>query len=242
MYYINPKTVGSWKLWQDYWVPSSLDTTCPSCCRAVSLEVNPQSVDSGLESIGILGRCPRCNFTSKVWIVGIRPKYSSQGCEEIWTLPEPTTREVAISADVLPFVIFDAYKEAIECFNAGFWRATVTECSRALESIAQDLFLSSEEHHKLKHLSEATLKPKEAAITALFQPLLQLSRVIHLRRTTGLHLNLKCEADREIAQEILEVTEYLLKYFYELSLKADSLESKIKKLRDAGVTEEGMYS
>lgn len=154
-------------------------------------------------------------------------------------LPKPSIHEISIPSDKLPSEIFDAYEEAVKCFNAGFWRATVTECGRALEGVTQDKFSTKEERQQLKLLSEKK-KPEdnEGVKSILFAPILELSSAIRLGRLTGAHFNIKGKADREVAEQVLNLTEYLIRYFYVLSSDATELETKINALGDKGLSED----
>jgi hypothetical protein len=138
----------------------------------------------------------------------------------------------------LPFEIFDAYEEAVGCFNDSRWRATVTEGGRALEGITQDKFTTQEQRKQLKDLSGKKLVPDEDVQRILFNPILELSSAIRLGRLTGAHFNLKGKADREVAEKVLDLTEYLIRYFYILSIAATELEVKINTLGDKGLSED----
>jgi hypothetical protein len=241
MHYIDPATVPHWKEWQEYWIPSSLDTLCPHCNKPVALEVTPSAVDHQLQSLGILGRCPRCSNISKIWLAGIRNRDTNPGCEQIWMLPKPTIREIAIQADVLPFPVFDAYREAVGCFNAGFWRAAVTECGRAIEGITQYKLLTDEERQKIGLWSEKHSRSEEwesVVGSALFKPILLLSKAIRLGRITGPHFNFKGETDKKVAEEVLDLTEYIIRYFYILPLQVMNLESTMNELGDTDSKQE----
>lgn len=65
-----------------------------------------------------------------------------------------------------------------------------------------------------------------------------LSSAIRLGRLTGAHFNIKGKADREVAEQVLNLTEYLIRYFYVLSSDATELETKINALGDKGLSED----
>lgn len=186
------------------------------------------------------GQCVRCEKESKVWIIGVRQRSQEQGCEVVWVFPQPPiARQLKVKSDGIPPGIFNAYKEAVNCFNAGFWRATVTECGRALEGITRDKFPKSSKRKSLNTALQGL--ETDLGVTgydALFKPILQLGNAVRLGRNTSAHFDVEKDPDRVIAEEILDLAEYLLKYFYVLPLKAIDLEARIKALGSTGSDEE----
>ncbi len=238
---IAPKTVPGWKLEGTNWVPSSIDIICPFCNRPSNLVTHSYIFHPQSLTMVMMGRCVRCSRESKLWAIGVKSQKSNDGstCDEVWMLPKPSIREISIPSDKLPSEIFDAYEEAVNCYNASFWRATVTECGRALEGVTLDKFSTKEDRQQLKSLSE-NKKPEdnEGVKSILFAPILELSSAIRLGRLTGAHFNIKGKADREVAEQVLDLTEYLIRYFYILSSNASELEAKIKALGDKGLSED----
>ncbi len=72
----------------------------------------------------------------------------------------------------------------------------------------------------------------------MFEPIIKLSSSIRLGRLTGAHFNIKGKANEEVAEQVLSLTEYLIKYFYILPGNALKLEEKINALGDTGLTED----
>lgn len=223
---IDPKRVAAWHLEGELWVPKSVDTVCPFCNHPSNLVTDSYSHHRANNTMGMLGRCVRCSQQSNLWAVGLKTRQQAPNwCKQIWMLPKPSAREIVVSAESLPTGIFNAYKEAVGCFNAGFWRATVTECNRALEGITQDKF-EKEERKNLQLSPENRDLPQ----FKLFEPILKLAKVVRLLRQYSAHYHATKEPDREAAEEVLDLTEYLIKYFYVLPLKTDTLEAKINEL------------
>lgn len=235
MHYINPGTVRRWINWSDFFVPSAVNTVCPHCKKASSLTIEPLAEPDQHKAIISNGYCVLCNERSKIWIIGASRKGSREGCKEIWMLPKPPgTREISISeGGNLPGGIFNAYKEAVGCFNSGFWRPTVTECNRALEGITQDKF----EKEERKNL-QITPELKQLKQYKLFEPILELASAIRLVRYYSAHFHPTKEPDREAATEVLDLTEYLIRYFYVLPFKITELENKFNEIGGPELTKE----
>ncbi len=234
MQLVAPDRVPEWNLEGDLWVPKSVDAVCPFCNHPSNLVTGHYGFHAPTTTMGMLGRCVRCSQQSKVWAVGVKTRQQSPHlCEQIWVLPKPLTREIAVPAESLPAGIFNAYKEAVNCFNAGFWRATVTECNRTLEGVTQDKF----EKEERKNL-QFSLELKELPQFKLFEPILKLAKVVRLVRQYSAHYHATKEPDREAAAEVLDLTEYLIKYFYVLPSKTDALEAKINELDGAEQAEQ----
>jgi hypothetical protein len=122
MHQIDPNRIPGWQLEGDIWVPSSVDTICPFCNHHSNLVTHSYSYHPHTRTVVMMGRCVRCGGQPKIWAIGVKTKGQQSGseCEEIWTLPKPSIRKISIPSDKLPPEIFDAYEEAVGCFNASF--------------------------------------------------------------------------------------------------------------------------
>lgn len=247
MHFIDPKTVPGWNGEKTgYWIPNCVDSVCgnPECCRTISFVPEPTGWDfEKAKTIITVATCSGCQQQSEFILIDIKKGDQPEGCGAIWQNPAPTElRETLTDKESVPYDIFDAYEEAIGCFNDRRWRAVVTECGRALEGITHNKFSTEEQRKQLGEISnlkaaslDQALSKKEpdlAGIVAftLFEPLLDLTKAIRLGRLTGAHFNLKRKADLEIAEEVLSLTEYLIEYFYGLPSRATKLKEKVNEL------------
>lgn len=219
-------------------VPGAVDAVCGFCNFHVALTCDSYVHDSNTKSVCMKGVCRRCGKVSTILLAGCKAWTShQQGAKagEFWILPRPALRELVIDRSSVPEDIFEAYEEAVGNFNDGRWRGVVTECGRALEGVTQDKFQSKEERKILQQISSNT-KDKEPVKTILFSPILKLSSAIRLGRLTGAHFNIKGKANQEVASKVLDMTEYLIRYFYELTRDAEALEKMIESISSAQVT------
>jgi len=222
-------------------VPNEIDAICGFCNFHVALTCDTYNPDPNTQTVCMKGACRRCEKVSTVLMTGLkswRGFQDGQQPDEFWILPKPIFREVLVRKDSVPDDdVFEAYEEAIKLFNGGFWRASVTECGRALEGVTKDKFPTDEDRKKLGKISSN--KDKEDPLRAiLFSPILELSSAIRLGRMTGAHFKIKGTANREVASLVLDMTEYLMRYFYELSEDSKSLEAMIEAMGDVKAVEE----
>ena len=230
MHYIDPKTVYSWRATQKgkFRVPDSCNSKCPKCSQITALKIDTEEYSAQTLTFNCRGHSTCCNTPVFIWVV--EPNVEGT-CKEIWTLPMPKGNwELSIAEDKLPFKLYDAYKEAVEVYNLGRWRAVVTECGRALEGITHDQFPEETERQILKQLGEGEFPDKLPS--RLFEPIIELTKAIRLGRRTGAHFDLTCPADEEIAREVLELTEYCLRYFYVLEDQSEKLANKIHEMTE----------
>jgi len=231
MHFIDPKTVRqeAWVNWGEYWHPKSVSSTCPHCGGFGIFALKPINKDAVTMSVDFHSDCPSCYRLVSFFAIGCArvDKNEAPKCESLWMHPKPPEkRKILIDEKLLKFEIFDAYQEAVECFNDQRWRATVTECRRALEGISENLF-SEKERKLLKPIGEG--KHETIIPNTLYSPILELTKAIRLGGLSGAHFNLQRPADEEIASKVLDMTEYLLKYFYELPSSVKQLKEIIEK-------------
>ncbi|MDX2231512.1 MAG: hypothetical protein NW220_17885 [Leptolyngbyaceae cyanobacterium bins.349] len=150
--------VRRWIVWNNYWLPACVDTVCPYCNHVTTLAAEEPVLSASTESIIMVGRCVRCGQNPKIWVTQLRMNNQAEGGSVLVFPSPPARREIAISEDVLPARIFNAYKEAVNCFNGGHWRATVTECGRALEAVTKDKF--PKQGHNLGNVSDVLFEVK----------------------------------------------------------------------------------
>ena len=143
----------------------------------------------------------------------------------------PKPKEMVFSeSDGIPTRIFNSYKSAIESFNSNNWRATVTECGRVIEGIVK-----TSANVGNGNLSDIFAKlnkslKENADHRQLLQPMTKLREAFRLGRNTSAHFDLEKEVDKATSQKILELTEFLMMYFYTLATKAEEAEKSIKEL------------
>lgn len=229
MHKIDIKKVWKWKVIPnhkpDIAVPESFPSLCAHCDTLVSLTVDEYKYNPITSTIDCRCHCAFCNQRADVWIT--KPTNRHPYCAEIWTLPIPRSRKLStINADLVPEEIYDAYEASIDAFNVGLWRSVVTECGRALEAITKDKFPEEEDRKKLSDLAQNKLN--HPLPSQLFEPILELTKTIRLGRLTGAHFGIKVKTDRDIADKVFNLTEYVINYFYVLSDSCDYLENKIK--------------
>lgn len=251
MHFIDPRTV----LKRDWvmhggtkrWIPVRISSICgwSDCARKIQLfSVKPQYVDQ--RSACLESECGDCRKSSKFYAIGLSNHQTLPWCESVWQHPIPEFKALSISSGSLLFEIFDAYEEAVGCFNDGRWRAVVTECGRALEGITQDKFVTKEQREALAAIAQSgeldvssnASEFRQQVAGILFGPLLDLTKVIRLGRLTGAHFNLKRKADQEIAREVLDLTEYVIQYFYTLQPRAEALRVKIDEMEISNASSE----
>ena len=221
-------------------VPEEIDAICGFCNFHVALTCDSYTPDGQTRTVCMQGVCRRCREASMILMTGYKDWSQYQRGErpdEFWILPKPSLRQIKIRKESLPEDIFDAYEEAINCFNGSHWRATVTECGRALEGVTLDKFPSLEDRKTLKKIS-SNKTAGDTVKETLFLPILDLTSAIRLGRMTGAHFNIKGKADKEVADRVLDMTEYMIKYFYELPEDAQALEETIGNLGDKGLISE----
>lgn len=234
MHFIDPETIKPerWVEISGYFLPKAITAICPHCHIPTGFLLESTVFTQVTEvAANIKSLCPLCGKPVDFFAVGciqVTKTFSpTKRCKSIWMLPEPPEkRKILIDEKLVNADIFGAYEESINLFNAMFWRGSVTECGRALEGISQDLF-TTKELETINKLGKDTNIDSNIP-KALFLPIINLTLAIRTGRTSGAHLNYTKTADMEIASKMLDLTEYALRYFYEMPLALETIKSLIK--------------
>lgn len=136
----------------------------------------------------------------------------------------------------IPTKVYSYYKEAVNCFNSGCWRATVSQCSFSLKKIAEKEIPEQESEDGLYYaLYNLQSGLKIINYLSLLEPILLLCNSLRLGKNPSNCFDLEKEPDREAAEKILYLTEYLIQYLYVLPYKVGDLESVIESLGGKGL-------
>lgn len=245
MHFIDPKTVPGWNAKKTgYWIPNCIDSVCgnPECCRAISFV--PEFTGHDFEkakAIITVATCSGCQQQSEFILTGIKKSNQPEGCGGIWQNPAPKLKTLIV--DTLPIQrIFLAYKNAIEAFNKGMWSLSIGACGRVVEGIAKTTFPKAKETRqigKLFNKLRTELKTIDE-FRQLLDPLLGLGEALRIGRNEGDHFDLEVEPDRELANKVIDLTEFLIQYVYLIADEADEINKLIAKLKPNDTEEENL--
>lgn len=229
---IDPSSIPSWKSEGGLWVPSCVDTICPFCHKPTTLDTELYCYESHTNTMGMFGRCTRCQGKAKIWAIEVQKQTGPKTCQEIWMLPKPSVREPITLTAGTPHRISKAYQEAVVAFNNGLYPLAVTSCGKVIEGIAKNTFPGGEGKKQIGQLFRSLEDSLEdnADYKDLLQPFLDVGRTFRLGRNIGAHFDLEKDADRDVAQDLLELTEFFLRYIYVISYEAAETNNKIEAL------------
>ena len=237
MHFIDPKTVDQWlKSSSAYWTPTSVSSICPFCDALTTFSLVAGATDQSNQAMDLHGICPKCKKGVSFFAIGCercdRDENPDLKCASLWMHPIPQKkREVNSSFEILPSRVFSAYKASIQCFNSSIWTSTVTECGRILEGIAIDKIPNWNSNKTLdRSLKDLKENLSDTGYLELFDPILELANALRLGRNKSAHFDFEKEPDREVATEILDLTERLMDYFYVIPTKSQDLNTKIQAL------------
>ena len=122
-----------------------------------------------------------------------------------------------------------AYKSAINVFNVGEWNATATQTRVTLEGIVHDL-LPEDEYNPRMPLGQHLRKLAETKTDDLVSPLLTLSNTLREGGNIGAHFDLERTTDKEMAEAMLDLIDYLIEYIYALPNRIEELNVRMQQL------------
>ena len=240
MHFIDPKTIPAdkWIRNQHGFCPDAIKTKCPYCSQQVFLRVVVtvnQSFIPEIQSLGLKGICPSCDREKsiQVFFIEISKEQENPYCKEIWINPDPKVRSLII--DELPNkVVFNSYKLAIEAFNNGMWSLAVFACERSVERIWKTTFSKSEFPTdmggllgKLRSELEQTPDFKE-----FLAPFLNAGEALRVGRDPDELFELEVEPDRNLAERVLDLTEFLIKSAYLIAGETSEVSRLMSELQE----------
>jgi|GEM_PF-891932 len=227
MYSLDAAAVKRWIAVQDHWFPGAISTTCPTCANLVIFSSEQHAYDIERDTIAASATCPSCDETIALW--GIHPNpagsTSDKGCARIVMYPEPPHRTAIAGTNLVPDRVQNAYRDALKAYNAGIWSATNVSCRVTLEGIVQNLLGGPKGRGTLeKHIQQL------ATTVDLSQPLITLANMVRSGGNIGAHFDEQKEADRDTAEAMVDLIEYLLEYVYTLPGMVTQLDQRIAAL------------
>jgi uncharacterized protein YecA (UPF0149 family) len=164
-------------------------------------------------------RCVRCRNYVSIW--------SIEEGSELYMRPAPVAREPIEGAEAMPTAVRQAYQDTIDVFNAGVWSATATQTRRTLEGIVHHLL---PEELRKGSLAQQLRKLSESESVNLAQPLITLSESLRESGNIGAHFDLTRTTDRDTAQAMLDLIDYLIEYIYTLPEMIEELNRRVQQL------------
>lgn len=91
---LNLTTIAKWITDKYYWLPASIDISCPHCTKLANFKLaNTQHLSSYLNTAGSTAVCPNCNEIIYIWIIKPYSKDLPQGCSAVLIYPSTQTSE-----------------------------------------------------------------------------------------------------------------------------------------------------
>ncbi|ANV92015.1 hypothetical protein [Picosynechococcus sp. PCC 8807] len=231
---------------EDYAVPSSIDCRCGYCgVQGALICEDAVTFNNPTQTITLKARCTRdkCQKTSTVVIIDAlmwRDHSKGKRSKEFWVLPKPKERPQVFTEDQIDNRrIFKAYQEAVQSFNENRPSLVISACGRIVEAIGKLKFPDGQSANnigKLYRNLKNELKDKPEFNTVL-DPFLQLGNALRIGRNPASHFDLETDPDINLAEKVLDLTEFLVKYIYVIPQEADNVNELIEKC-GPGDTEE----
>lgn len=199
--------------------PATLDTVCPHCGRQVNFLTENQNPDPNINAVSLTARCTRCSNNVYVW--------SIDNGSELYMRPAPVARQPVRGADMMPTAVQRAYQSTINVFNTGEWNATATQTRVTLEGIVHHLL---PEEERKGPLAQQLRRLAETKTEDLARPLIVLSDALREGGNIGAHFDLTRTTDRDTADAMLDLMDYLIEYIYTLPEMIEELNRRVKQL------------
>ena len=225
-----------------YMIPASLDCICGFCNTLANLQTSAYSQQPEIQSLSMKGRCTRCQKESIVYL--IKPnKFNEHNagikCGECWVHPMHSLREFKFKEEDFPIErIFLDYKEAIETFNEGRPRSSINSCGVVVEGIAKTNFPNASTTRQISKLFEklrTEIVGESTEIKEILKPIHLLGEALAVGRNMSPHFDIEGQPDKDLASKIIDLTEFLIQYFYTLSSETNVVKEIISNLKSQAI-------
>jgi hypothetical protein len=220
MYHLDLAAVHGWNTSGDRYYPGSLSLPCPHCARHTTFRMEGPTFDQVRKTMAASANCPACQQAIHVWCVepARTTGHEEQKCQSLGIFPAPSTSRAPLTGlELLPESLRKAYRDTLDVYNAGVWRATTTLCRVTLEEI-------------VAHLAPDAAGALAERFTALAsspdlgQPLATLARSLQPGGNLGAQFAETQTADSATATALVSLVEYLLEYLYTLPAQVAHLD------------------
>ncbi|UWQ95014.1 DUF4145 domain-containing protein [Rhodobacteraceae bacterium M385] len=204
-------------------VPNALKITCPMCGTISTFGCSGLRDIGGKECCSTTSQCPACG--ERVFFFGFMPVVDEAPRElEIIVFTERSS-VLAIKnyKSAVDERIVRSYEAAIHAFNSKNYSASLVMAGRTLEGVFKLLLGSGSENKTL-----GSLVDKASQEIGLEGPLKKLAKLIKDGRNLGAHFDLETEPNKDIAQPVLELTEYLIEYYFVLPSRILAAEEELE--------------
>lgn len=248
MHFVDPKSIPAHN-WQSrpgaeaYSVTDNFSSICPYCNRDVNIQLKSFETIKTLGSVAAKGVCPPCgeSKTIRVFLIGVQLKQNgNKPCNQIWFEPVPKIRSLitdglSTSDDAQAIRVWKAYRNAIDAFNSGKWEQSLVSCGRVVEGIGKTKFPNASSTQQIGRLfkklkQEISDKPDTKEVLT---PLLSLGEALRVGRNPGGHFDLEGDPDRDLADKVIDLTEFLIKYVYLIANETENVNELIENLNPA---------
>ncbi len=223
------EAVAQWGTFSNRHYPYSINYQCPLCGQLVTFTLAEPNFDSQRNTISATARCPNCRERVRFWVIDpIDAKQQGSGapprCRALWMYPPLTLRRDPMKGlNQIPPEIRKFYIATITEYNSGHWDATAVLCGKVLEGILERLLPEDARYGTLAQQVRALGEKVD-----LHQPLTNLADALREGRNLAAHFDLSVETDRSIADQMVDLLEYLLEYLFVLPANVAALREALK--------------
>lgn len=227
MFEVAHSSVRRWVKRNEWSVAGAVAVNCPHCGEIVTFTPGPWHDDPVTHTVSFRSACPACEVPVDFWTVHpVAWKEEPVGVHVLME-PSPFTRQPMEGSDSLGSALSREYGNMLRAYNARIWDSAATNCRRVMECIIADKVGESGKH---KPLYEGI---KELSTSAeLADPLIDLSDKLRKGGNLGAHFTGDRSTDRETAEIMVSLSEYIIEYMYILPARVSDLEARLATATD----------
>lgn len=214
----------------NYFIPLSVDTTCPFCKKKANFTLN-WSLNKTMVIEHTKSHCPACQQKVLFLYLTKSNEKNNTHTGELFINPAGDTRQALEGideAEKLPESIRKAYFSTINVLNAHEWTATSVLCRRVLEGITKSIVSEGQKNKPLA--SQLKDLPNHINLT---EPILTLADAIRKGGNLGAHFDAEKEPTEEISSLMVDVLDYLIEYLFIVPARIQNLHDKIENLSNS---------
>lgn len=192
---------------ESYATPKVVGARCGHCSEPVVFDLGQPHRDTKRQCVSQTASCPNCAKESHFWSL----HQNNGGFVELFAFPAAQDRQARDFGELVPEPLKRSYVSTVLALSSKNYVATAVCARRTLEGIFR--YALPPEHHRL-NLARAIEKVQETVDLA--KPLTTLSHAIRQGGNLGAHFDEDREPTEVLAEQMVELLEYLIEYLYTL--------------------------
>jgi hypothetical protein len=218
MQLVPPNQIRHWETVENYNAPKVVGARCGHCSEQVVFALGSGSKDVRRHCVSLTASCPNCAKQTHFWSL-----HQNNGTFlELHAHPSAKQRAAREFGLLVPEPLKRSYVSTVRALDSNNYVATAVCARRTLEGIFKYALPPGQETLNLHRAIQRVQETRDLA-----KPLTTLSHAIRQGGNLGAHFDAEREPTAQLAEQMVELLEYLIEYLYTLPADIARLEESL---------------